>query len=138
MPLSECEFQLSQILDELQPDAFPTVADNRPNRCTGAAMQVAVGLLGAGAAGAAGRCLLFVGACVLSVTVVHPPPHTHSCASERGECVCVCVCAREKRSMCVCVCVCERARVRDISWRRRHAPASRTSVGRLNRVLAPL
>jgi protein transport protein SEC23 len=75
VPLSECEFQLSQILDELQPDAFPTVADNRPNRCTGAAMQVAVGLLGAGAVSAAGRCLLFVGACVVPIA---PPTLTHT------------------------------------------------------------
>mmetsp|Transcript_22611 Transcript_22611/g.27289 ORF Transcript_22611/g.27289 Transcript_22611/m.27289 type:complete len:751 (+) Transcript_22611:306-2558(+) len=60
-PLSECEFQLTNILDELQRDAFPTLTEQRSARCTGAALQVAIGLLGAGAPGAAARCLLFVG-----------------------------------------------------------------------------
>mmetsp|Transcript_41862 Transcript_41862/g.80026 ORF Transcript_41862/g.80026 Transcript_41862/m.80026 type:complete len:762 (-) Transcript_41862:93-2378(-) len=61
VPLSECEFQLSSILEELQPDAFPALTEHRAARCTGAALQVAVGLLGAAAQGAAGRCLLFTG-----------------------------------------------------------------------------
>lgn len=40
LPLSDCEFASSGVLDELQRDAFPTPADVRPSRCTGAALQV--------------------------------------------------------------------------------------------------
>lgn len=40
VPLADCEFQLSNILEELQPDAFPTAAEHRASRCTGAALQV--------------------------------------------------------------------------------------------------
>mmetsp|Transcript_23676 Transcript_23676/g.51683 ORF Transcript_23676/g.51683 Transcript_23676/m.51683 type:complete len:755 (-) Transcript_23676:203-2467(-) len=61
VPLAECEFQLSNVLEELQPDAFPTASEHRASRCTGTALQVAIGALAAGAAGAAARCLLFVG-----------------------------------------------------------------------------
>ncbi|KAK3267011.1 hypothetical protein CYMTET_24406, partial [Cymbomonas tetramitiformis] len=61
LPLSDCEFQLSGVLEELQSDAFPATPEDRASRCTGIAMQVAVGLLGAGAAGTAGRVLLFLG-----------------------------------------------------------------------------
>lgn len=61
VPLADCEFQLSNILEELQPDAFPTAAEHRASRCTGAALQVAIGVLAAGAAGASARCLMFVG-----------------------------------------------------------------------------
>jgi len=60
-PLADCEFQLTSTLEDLQPDAFPCSPGHRPARCTGAAMQVAVGLLGVGAPGASGRVLLFVG-----------------------------------------------------------------------------
>ena len=40
LPLSDCEFTINGALDELQRDAFPAVADQRPTRCTGTAMQV--------------------------------------------------------------------------------------------------
>lgn len=40
VPLSECEFVISGVLDELQRDAFPPLADQRPARCTGTALQV--------------------------------------------------------------------------------------------------
>lgn len=39
-PLSECEYVISGVLEDLQRDAFPAVAKNRPSRCTGAALQV--------------------------------------------------------------------------------------------------
>lgn len=40
LPLSDCEFTIDGALEELQRDAFPAVADQRPTRCTGTAMQV--------------------------------------------------------------------------------------------------
>ena len=40
LPLSDCEFTINGALEELQRDAFPAVADQRPTRCTGTAMQV--------------------------------------------------------------------------------------------------
>ena len=40
LSLGECEFAISGVLDELQRDAFTTVADHRPARCTGTALQV--------------------------------------------------------------------------------------------------
>ena len=42
LPLGECEFSISGVLDELQRDAFPPVADHRPARCTGTALQARV------------------------------------------------------------------------------------------------
>jgi len=43
LALGECEFAISGVLDELQRDAFTTVADHRPARCTGTALQVRCG-----------------------------------------------------------------------------------------------
>lgn len=40
LPLQDCEFTINAALDELQRDAFPTVSDHRPARCTGTALQV--------------------------------------------------------------------------------------------------
>ena len=39
LPLSDCEFVISGVLDELQRDAFPPLTDHRPARCTGTALQ---------------------------------------------------------------------------------------------------
>jgi protein transport protein SEC23 len=44
-PLDQVEFQLSEILGNLQKDAWPVLQGKRPMRCTGVAMSVAVGLL---------------------------------------------------------------------------------------------
>lgn len=62
-PLSQCEVNLTNQLEELQKDAFPSATGHRPCRCTGAAIQVAAGVMsaclppGTGAA----RLMLFVG-----------------------------------------------------------------------------
>ncbi|CAI5968804.1 unnamed protein product [Closterium sp. NIES-64] len=61
LPAQECEFTLSTVLDELSRDAFPVAADKRPARCTGTALTVAVGLLGACVPGTGARILSFVG-----------------------------------------------------------------------------
>ena len=45
LPLSECEFTLQTILDELQPDPFPREVGMRPFRATGVAICAAQGLV---------------------------------------------------------------------------------------------
>ena len=45
MPVQACEFQLTNILENLQRDPWPVDQDKRPLRCTGVAMGVAVSLL---------------------------------------------------------------------------------------------
>ena len=45
LPVSQCEFQLTGILESLTRDPWPVASDKRPLRCTGVAMSVAVGLL---------------------------------------------------------------------------------------------
>ena len=40
LPVSDCEFTISAALESLRTDAFPAVADHRPSRCTGTAIQV--------------------------------------------------------------------------------------------------
>lgn len=45
VPLAQCEFQVSEILDELQKDPFVPIGDHRPTRCTGTAVQVAAGMM---------------------------------------------------------------------------------------------
>ncbi|KAJ3497079.1 hypothetical protein NMY22_g19738 [Coprinellus aureogranulatus] len=45
MPVSQCEFQLTSILETLTRDPWPVANDKRALRCTGVALTVAVGLL---------------------------------------------------------------------------------------------
>lgn len=45
MPVSQCEFQLTSILENLAKDPWPVANDKRALRCTGTAIGVAVGLL---------------------------------------------------------------------------------------------
>lgn len=63
MPLSECEFNVTTALEELQKDSYPVVSTQRPARCTGTAMQVATSLLGASVpiGNCAARILAFMG-----------------------------------------------------------------------------
>jgi protein transport protein SEC23 len=49
MPVQACEFQLTNILEQLQRDPWPVDQDKRPLRCTGVALGVAVSLLEVGA-----------------------------------------------------------------------------------------
>ena len=53
LPVSECEFTISAAIEGLRKDAFPSVADHRPSRCTGTAIQVRCG----------GACHLGIGCC---------------------------------------------------------------------------
>ncbi|CAM6120942.1 unnamed protein product [Calypogeia fissa] len=61
LPASDCEFTLTTLLDELQKDSFPVKSDQRAARCTGTALSVAAGLLGACVPGTGARILAFVG-----------------------------------------------------------------------------
>lgn len=45
LPVQQCEFQLTGILEALARDPWPVANDKRPLRCTGVAISVAVGLL---------------------------------------------------------------------------------------------
>jgi protein transport protein SEC23 len=45
LPVSQCEFQLTGILESLTRDPWPVASDKRPLRSTGVALSVAVGLL---------------------------------------------------------------------------------------------
>ena len=61
VPLSECEFTLTEILEELQRDPWPVRGDHRPTVVTGAALSVAVGLLESVCKGGAARLMCFIG-----------------------------------------------------------------------------
>jgi protein transport protein SEC23 len=45
LPIEQCEYGLTGVLEQLQRDPWPVASDRRPQRCTGVAMSVAVGLL---------------------------------------------------------------------------------------------
>ena len=61
LPVSECEYVLSTILEDLQKDAWPTTSGNRAGRCTGVAVSVAVGLLEATYAQNSARIIVLTG-----------------------------------------------------------------------------
>lgn len=60
-PFSDCEFNMTAILDELQPDFVKQGSKERPRRATGVALAVAVSLLMGCASSTGSRILLFVG-----------------------------------------------------------------------------
>ena len=45
MPVQQCQFESTGILESLIRDPWPVAADKRPFQCTGVALSVAVGLL---------------------------------------------------------------------------------------------
>jgi len=61
VPLGECEFQLTAILEELNRDAFAPLPACRRSRCTGTALMVASCLLSMSAIGMSARAMLFTG-----------------------------------------------------------------------------
>lgn len=61
-PLGDCEFQITALIEEMQPDAFPIPSEQRAARCTGTAIAVAGALMAsARPAGQHCRAMLFVG-----------------------------------------------------------------------------
>ncbi|KAH7125115.1 transport protein-like protein sec23 [Dendryphion nanum] len=61
LPVSECEFQLTNALEQLQKDPWPVANDKRALRCTGVALSVAIGLLETQYVNMGGRIMLFCG-----------------------------------------------------------------------------
>ncbi|MCO5569506.1 hypothetical protein L7F22_023219 [Adiantum nelumboides] len=58
---ADCEYTLGALLDDLQRDAWPVQSAHRPMRCTGTALSVAAGLLGACVSGTGARIMAFLG-----------------------------------------------------------------------------
>ncbi|KAI3996708.1 hypothetical protein MKX01_041008 [Papaver californicum] len=61
LPASDCEYTLNSVLDELQTDQWPVQPGHRAARCTGVALSVAAGLLGACLPGTGARIIALVG-----------------------------------------------------------------------------
>jgi protein transport protein SEC23 len=59
MPVQQVEFQITNVLEQLQRDPWPVANDKRPLRCTGVALSVAVGLLESSFQNAGGRIMAF-------------------------------------------------------------------------------
>ena len=67
VPVSECEFALNSILDDLQPDPWQAKKGCRPLRCVGTAMNIAISLLEvAGGQGRGSRIVNMMGGAVTS------------------------------------------------------------------------
>ncbi|CAL0333096.1 unnamed protein product [Lupinus luteus] len=60
LPASDCEYTLNALLDELQSDQWPVLPGSRPARCTGVALSVAMGLLGACNPGTGARIIALI------------------------------------------------------------------------------
>lgn len=60
-PVSDCEFTITSLLDELQRDSFPVSSEQRPLRCIGAALKVAAGTLAACSPDTGARIIGLVG-----------------------------------------------------------------------------
>lgn len=61
MPVQQCEFTISSIIEQLQRDPWPVKSEHRPLRCTGVALSVASGLLEASFQNSGSRIMLFSG-----------------------------------------------------------------------------
>ncbi|CAN6580258.1 unnamed protein product [Malus baccata var. baccata] len=61
LPATDCEYTLNTLLDELQTDQWPVPQGSRASRCTGVALSVAAGLLGACVPGTGARIVALVG-----------------------------------------------------------------------------
>ncbi|EKC99299.1 protein transport protein SEC23 [Trichosporon asahii var. asahii CBS 8904] len=61
MPQQACEFQLNNILENLQRDPWPVADNRRPLRCTGVALGVATSLLESAFPNTGARIMLFSG-----------------------------------------------------------------------------
>lgn len=60
LPVQQAEFQITNIIEQLQRDPWPVANDKRALRCTGVALSVAVGLLESSFQNAGGRIMNFV------------------------------------------------------------------------------
>lgn len=65
VPVSECEFALNSILDDLQSDPWPHKQGCRAERCSGTALNIAISLLeAAGGASRGSRIINLLGGAV--------------------------------------------------------------------------
>jgi protein transport protein SEC23 len=60
MPVGECTYALEQVLEDLQKDPWPCQPDERVQRCTGTALNVALSLLETAVPRQGSRLMLFV------------------------------------------------------------------------------
>ncbi|KAI9599239.1 putative SEC23-component of COPII coat of ER-golgi vesicle [Syncephalis fuscata] len=61
LPVQQCEFTLTSILEQLQKDPWPVANDKRPQRCTGVALNIAVSLMENTFPNTGGRIMVFCG-----------------------------------------------------------------------------
>ena len=61
MPVQQCEFQLTGVLESLTRDPWPVASGKRAIRCTGTALSVAIGLLETTFPNTGARIMLFAG-----------------------------------------------------------------------------
>lgn len=59
LPVQQADFQITNVLEQLQRDPWPVANDKRALRCTGVALSVAVGLLESSFQNAGARVMLF-------------------------------------------------------------------------------
>ncbi|EGE00351.1 Transport protein SEC23 [Trichophyton interdigitale] len=59
LPVQQADYQITNVLEQLQQDPWPVANDRRPLRCTGVALSVAIGLMETSFPGAGGRVMLF-------------------------------------------------------------------------------
>lgn len=59
LPVQQAEFQITNVLEQMQRDPWPVANDKRPLRCTGVALSVAVGLLETSFQNAGARIMVF-------------------------------------------------------------------------------
>jgi len=60
MPVSDCTFAMEQVLEDLQKDPWPCPSDERVQRCTGNALNIAMGLLESSIVRQGSRLMCFV------------------------------------------------------------------------------
>lgn len=58
-PIEQCEFQLSTLIEQIQRDPWSVKRDDRPIRCTGVALSLAVSILETAYPGTGARIMLF-------------------------------------------------------------------------------
>ncbi|XP_040999789.1 protein transport protein SEC23-like [Juglans microcarpa x Juglans regia] len=61
LPAADCEYTLNALLEELETDQWPVPPGCRASRCTGVALSVSTGLLGACSTGTGARIIALVG-----------------------------------------------------------------------------
>lgn len=74
LPIEEIEHQLTTLIENLSPNPWPVAHGDRPNRATGAAINVAASLLGNTFSGFGARMFLFsAGSCTLNPGMIVGP-----------------------------------------------------------------